>query len=468
MQSDKIIYVHYDLTWIRDFVKNNDSLQKEKIIKNVVQTENSQYTIVRYDKKILSYDLVDTYGLIRSVIFDKNNKIIGFSPPKSMATEFFIQKYPDLYYSSFPLSESKWNDSKIAEKFSFMRVEEFIEGTMINVFWDETIGLSGAWEISTRNTVGANISFYQNNKNKKGKSSNFKTFRQMFLEAMKQCYLSFDDLIIGYSYSFVLQHPENRIVVPFTKPNLYLVGIYQCIDYSKYTIEQQSELEKKNIFINSNDLYGSNRILVYPIDYNTIYYNSSLKNTQIQLPKQLSYSEISYSELINKYASMNTPYYIMGVVIKNLMTGERCKIRNPVYEQVRELKGNQAKLQYQYLTLRNSGKIKDYLRYYPEHKKDFSEFRDHVHLFTTTLYENYVNCFIKKTDTDIKSYPKQYQHHMISLHQRFLNELRDEKKSITLQLVISYINEMHPSKLMFSINYHLRQRNIELQKVEDN
>ena len=424
--SQKTPFVHYDLSWVPSWLKNAESTSdQDKMTKNTVHTENSHYTIVRYNKSLLNYDLVDTYGLLRSVIFDKNDKIVSFAPPKSMATELFIQKYQNL-------------------NLPFMKVEEFIEGTMINVFWDETIGLSGAWEIATRNSVGANMSFYQ--KSTSSENTN-KTFRQMFLEAMSQCRLSFDDLIKGYTYSFVLQHPENRIVVPFRKPNLYLAAIYHCVDYSKTLTEEKHEI-----------------IFVFPMDVNFVRENTSLKNTLVQYPKE--FQERTYTELIKKYASMNTPYDVMGIIIVNQMTGERCKIRNPVYEQVRQLKGNQAKLQYQYLSLRHSGKISEYLKFYPEHKKEFSIYRDDVHLFTKTLYDHYVECFIKKVNPDIHSYSKQYQGHMIVLHQKFLNELREQKKAITFPFIVQYVNEMHPSKLMFSMNFHLRKRNVEMQKEE--
>ena len=68
---------------------------------------------------------------------------------------------------------------------------------------------------------------------------------------------------------------------------------------------------------------------------------------------------------------MNTPYNIVGVMIY-APDGTRTKLRNPNYEDIRKLRGNQAKLQYQYLTLRQNGKMKDFLIYYPEYKKIFS------------------------------------------------------------------------------------------------
>ena len=40
-------------------------------------------------------------------------------------------------------------------------VEEFIEGTMINAFFNTSCGVSGCWQIATRNTVGAEVSYFK-------------------------------------------------------------------------------------------------------------------------------------------------------------------------------------------------------------------------------------------------------------------------------------------------------------------
>ena len=78
----------------------------------------------------------------------------------------------------------------------------------------------------------------------------------------------------------------------------------------------------------------------------------------------------------------------MGIVIKNTATGERSKIRNPIYEEVRHLKGNHSKLQYQYLHLRNEGKLPEFLKFYPENKKEFSECRNKL---TSLLFQVHQN-----------------------------------------------------------------------------
>ena len=106
-----------------------------------------------------------------------------------------------------------------------IQAEEYVDGTMINVFWDELIGESGDWQITSRSCVEANVGFYLH--------TGSKTFRYMFLDACNEKSLEFDYLNKKHEdgsrlcYSFVLQHPENRIVVPYNKPNLVLVKVYK-------------------------------------------------------------------------------------------------------------------------------------------------------------------------------------------------------------------------------------------------
>jgi hypothetical protein len=353
----------------------------------------------------LCYDIIPTYGLCRSVILNNNNEVVCFSPPKSYAADTFIKKYPKL------------DDSIIAQ--------EFVEGTMINVFFDPSIGVTGSWEISTRNTVGATSSFF--------KSTNSKTFRQMFTESAELCKLDINKLKPELCYSFVLQHPENRIVIPFSKPELYLVGVYK--------INNQPD----NITV---DFFNSH-------DYEKFF---TELGTTVKFPKIYEFNK--YSELVEKFGSMNTSYDIVGVVIHNKQTGERCKIRNPVYEQVRNLRGNQPKLQYQYLSLRKEGKVRDFLNFYPENKHEFSTFRDQVHLFTNTLYSNYISCYIKK-EKPLLDFSEQYRTHMFNIHQIYMNDLREKKLFINNTVVQKYVNELHPSLLMYCLNFQMRKRNLD-------
>jgi hypothetical protein len=366
---------------------------------------DEKYTILRYNKELLCQDLVNTYGLLRSVILSGSN-VVSFAPPKSLSGENFMLKYPT--------------------KIDHIYAEEFIEGTMINVFFDTNYGANGCWQIATRNTVGAEVSFYK---------YSTKTFKQMFLEACINSNFSIQTLNPNFCYSFILQHPDNRIVVPINLAQIYLVGVYE---------------------IKKNDL--NNTFNVISEDLSIVKNYGLWHFTGVKFPEQYEFT--SYTELIDRFASRNTPYNVMGVVVKHKLTGERTKFRNPIYEEVRHLRGNQPKLQYQYLCLRHSGKLSDFLKYYPETKAEMSKFRDLVHIFTDNLHKNYVSCYVKK-EQELRLFPAQYRTHMFKLHEHFINDLRPNKLCITNTEVIKYVNNLHPSLLMYCLNYNMRKRMID-------
>jgi hypothetical protein len=393
-------------TEIPDLFIGDSATSKYFTVSEYSTKSNDKYNIVRYNKDILINDLIPTYGLLRSVIFNNNNQVLCFAPPKSSLADQFITKY--------------------ATKTDNIIAQEFVEGTMINVFYDSSV-LS--WKISTRNTVDAEVYFY--------KKEHGKTFNAMFFEACNQNNFNLEMLNKKFCYSFVLQHPENRIVVPFQSPQLYLVEAYEIIN--------------------------AENVIIIPQNINEIRSSGDFINTSVRFPEVYEFT--TYSELIEKFASANTPYNIMGIVVKNVLTNERTKIRNPIYEEVRHLKGNQTKTQYQYLHLRKEGKLPQYLKFYPEFKKEFSECREKVHIFTNMLHQNYLACYVRK-EKPLKEFGSQFRTHMFNLHQQFINELRPNNLFITNTIVQKYVNNLHPSLLMHSLNYNLRKQNVDTIKAD--
>ena len=149
-----------DIKGFNDLIYDDNNISSSilKLNKLECRTENNQqYKIITYDKQILNYDLVDTYGLCRSVVVNSENNVVSFAPPKSLQADTFLKLYP-----------VKTDD---------IVAEEFIEGTMINVFFDPKIGITGGWEISTRNIVGATCGFYNNANNTNHTNTSKKTFR---------------------------------------------------------------------------------------------------------------------------------------------------------------------------------------------------------------------------------------------------------------------------------------------------
>ena len=385
-------------------------------VTNYSTKSNEKYKIVRYNKNLLHKAQIGKYGVFRSVIINDANRVVCFAPPKSVLAEQFLEMYP--LNSSASVDDVPYSKAIIAQ--------DFIEGTMINVFFDPSVGLTGCWQIATRSTVGADVTFY------KGAT---KTFNNMFMEACAANGLFINTLNPHFCYSFVMQHPENRIVVPFSKPQLYLVDVFQI-------------------------LHGvDNVVKVIPQKMSDVKQFGFWGLTSIRFPETYEFS--SYTELIEKFASPNTPYNILGVVVRNLDTNERTKFRNPIYEEVRHLRGNQPKMQYQYLCLRQAGKIPEFLKFYPETKNELSGYRDQLHMFTNTLFKNYISCYVKK-EKPLNEFPAQYKTHMFKIHEHYSANLREKKESITNTYVISYVNALPPSLLMFCLNHNLRKRNVDI------
>ena len=107
---------------------------------------NNEYTIIKYDKEKLKImensgePYFNVLSKFRSLVV-RNNKLIVFSPEKSLNFEAFNKKYENV--------DECW-------------MEDFIDGTMINVFFDN---INNTWEIATRSTVGGNIVFFNDIKN---------------------------------------------------------------------------------------------------------------------------------------------------------------------------------------------------------------------------------------------------------------------------------------------------------------
>jgi hypothetical protein len=399
---------------------------------------DKKYTIVRYDKTVMPHELYETAGVFRSVIYNEKGDVCVFSPPKSIPIEKFTERY-----SSVPKS---------------VIAEEFIEGTMVNVFWDGT-----QWEMATRSSVGGKVSFFTTANTLRPEYN--QTFRYMFIDAIASIQLKhqqpnpeptgdafrniIDELFDNKNteffkcleqvpknvcFSFVLQHPQNRIVVPLTEPKLYLVAVYEIVN------EQQ-------------DTY------VRRVSRVSVEQYKSLLPVGICYPEKYEFE--TFDELREKYAGMMTDYSIQGVMLTHRDTGVRSKMRNPNYEKVRFLRGNQPKLQYRYLMLRQKQSVGEYLKYYPEHKHEFSYYRKMIHQFTRNLHQCYLQCYVFK-QKPLKDFPFEFKTHMYALHQHYttqlVNQPQYQDRRITLHHVVDYVNHLHPSKLMHSMNYPMKPK----------
>lgn len=407
--------VTYDI----DFEKLNiDKIKTKTHEKNGVE-----YGIINYDSDVLCYD-DDKLSLYRSIVYSKPEmRVLSFSPPKSIPNDTFQEKYPN-----------------ITDK---IYINEIIEGTMINLFYDKRIE---KWELSTKGAVSANYFYYRNQYGVDDNKEKQKTFYRMFLDVFRASgnqelndVQFLEELPKSYSYSFVLQHPDNHIVLNITEPKLYLVSVYIVAD--------------------------NNHIKVVPP---TLYENWRLfciYRGKIDFPKR--YDEYNnYEKLVNDHCSVHTSHNDLGCMIVNMETGERTSIRNPTYENIKLLRGNNPNLQYQYLCLKRSSKVKDFLYYFPKYRKIFYTFYEEYNKFVTDIHQSYLTYYIQKQNIKIA---KKYFSHIYKIHHElYLPSLQSETKLIVKRRVVQdYFERMEPREMLFHLNYDKRELSKEKKNGEE-
>jgi hypothetical protein len=199
-----------------------------------------------------------------------------------------------------------------AENIPYCMVEDFVDGVMINMFH-----YAGAWRLATRTVLGANNSFY-------GK----RAFGELFWETFDSVGLSTEMLDPYATYSWVLQHPEERIVVATA--------------------------------------FGIPRLtLVESTDPRVKYAQSDSTEPLVRFcPKRYKLSTLEdVKQCVVDNGQRFGPGW-QGLVIKGF--GRRWKLRSVEYDEARSLRGNQAKLPYLWLERWSAGRLTDYLSVYPE------------------------------------------------------------------------------------------------------
>jgi hypothetical protein len=271
--------------------------------------------------------------------------------------------------------------------------EDFIDGTMINVFH-----YNNEWHISTRSRIGARCRWLGS-----------KTFGEMFDDAKGS--LNFNQFDPSYCYTFVLRHPENRIVMKYNQADIIMV--------------QMRNLQTFNTEDNV-------------LSYHTL----KQHGININVPYRFVFNNID--EITNCITNMS--WEQQGIVFK--YNGVRYKLRNEQYNYVKNLRGNNSKAFYNYLELRNNKMVKHYLQYFPESEDEFREYRNLVHDKTQDLHICYIDYRIKKTIT-MEEIPYEFRPLMYELHGFHLNQ----GVKITFDFVKNYFNNLPIKKIIFVINY---------------
>lgn len=365
----------YSISVFRGLIEKYPSweLFQEYIISigiRVVSSEDTVYRILRY----VSRDEVnDDTRWFRSVVWNiQTNRPVCVSPPKSM------------------------EDTVPFESGNTVIVQDFVDGVMINAFFEK--GQKEHIRLATRTQLDATGNFYSQ-----------RSFGELFMDSQK----SFNDLATqieshgGTTFaSFILQHPEHRVVSKSTHPTSELIHVGS---------------------VDSDGLVHMNETVSTPYVYNNV--------------------------LTTAFSTMNILKGAMwqGVVYKNGIGG-RWKSVNPAYSHVRALRGNDALIIDRFLRLRKELSIIEYLKWYPEETGMINSMEDRFRKKTRYVYDAYIDVHKAKVKT-LSNILKPYQPFVYRLHGLYITQLKPNGLTVVMKDVVHIVNNAetyeHKKMMMF-------------------
>ena len=368
----------------------------------VVEPVSSQYALVRYTKGKSNFSLAHV-PWCRSVVVHKESRLpVCVSPVKADV-----------------LTDASVNDATVAE--------EFVDGTMMNVFHSAS---DESAVVCTRGRLGADKSFY------KGCPS----FREMLDDAMVELgvdnfshMLPSSDNLHRFT-SLVLQHPVNRLVKKVEKAGFVIV--HQGWVTNDGTVFVEEDASQFN-YVSTKDT----------------------ENSEIQ-PYNLE--SVRAAKTVKDWVSVQAQergFGWQGLVLKD-GAGRRWRQRSDVYDTLRTLRGNESTSEERYSRLRKARNVDQYLAFYAEDKDVLYELEGRLRKNTRQLLHFYVDVF-RSRKTAFYELPWPYKHHVSVLHNFYKNTLRAEKKKMDLAEVVKYVNSLN---LEDTANM-LKEHNLELKKV---
>lgn len=383
-----------------EYTIDKTTSENDNVKHKIYNTSNASYKIL--NKSVQSDD--DSLNSYRSIILDPvTDRIMCFSPPKSVTLETFASKCPYL---------------------TGVTANVIVEGTMMNLFYDPRIE---SWELASKSAVGCNYWYFRTQYAVNNRSPQF-TFRDMFVDALRAPFgTMLNDIPLIQTldkscvYSFVVQHPYNHIVLPIEFPAIYLIAIYR--------VETDTKIRTMPLKLDEADGFA---------------------NSSVLFPVPCYVDAYEYIHMLD--------YTHVGIMLYHAESGLRTSIVNPQYTSMKEFRGNNPNLQYQYLCVSRAGKVKEYLEAFPMYKQMFYAFHSQSADFIRTIHNAYVAYFIKKLGKDVQI-EKSIFRHICKLHNEiYLPSICDGGGVIvTCKVVADYFNAMEPKEQLYHLNYQNRK-----------
>lgn len=243
-----------------------------------------------------------------------------------------------------------WNTARVLEK---------LDGTLIQLYWDEH---KGKWFAGTTGTAEGEGEV--NNKNGT-------TFNDLFFQTMTEKYgFDLDQLDKGYCFVFELTTPYNIVVKPHGESSASLL-----------TVRELATLEE----ISYEELLTVGRNLEVPVVKS---YDLNAKNA---------------GALIKTFENM--PWSDEGYVVVDA-NFNRVKIKNPAYVAVHHLKGKSA--EHNIITIVKSNEIEEFGATFPERKEELYKLKANYDILVEKLNVVWEELKLRKPKNIMPAEKKKY------------------------------------------------------------
>jgi len=144
-----------------------------------------------------------------------------------------------------------------------------------------------------------------------------------------------------------------------------------------------------------------------------------------------------------------------GLVFYNCRTGQRYKIRTNEYNLVRQLRGNNASLDYTWLSLWQRGELTSYLRVYPEERVVATALLDRWKITSSETFQFYKDVF-KTHSLFMQQVPPKYKPLLYDLHQHYKATLRPSGRSVQWEDCKRFMNERDIPQMLYILRWDRR------------
>lgn len=289
-------------------------------------------------------------------------------------------------------------------------VEDFVDGFMMNAWVKD-----GVLRVATRTRIGGENFFYSH-----------KTFGEMFLECLANTTLKTADALrdcleglradvggVSAFVSFVVQHPEHRVVAKVSTPGLSVVHTGYVMPSGAVCLSEKA-----------------------------VHWPEALARLQIGNYASRSFDSQEDIDRLLLNTAAQRGWRWQGLVFKD-GTGSRWKIRTPTYLMLRQLRGGEATSMERFFRLRSEHKVVEYLKHYGEDRERFWNFEQKIRLMTTSVLGAYTDVH-KAHMIAFKDLPEALRPAVFLLHAKWRDELRPKGFSVRLQNAIDVVSSLRP------------------------